>query len=183
VVTPLIALPDESFLEAIEAFVPAADSLFWDEKILSLEHLVRAREAVSDRLKQCRLWRWRKDELTDTVARDIASGLRALFFHTPVSFTDAVCYLPIGASPLLAVLPALAALTQDASGLSFVAALVHSTGPGMVGCSPFSGSDYPDAIQTQRRPPPPHPEDVVQGAELAGLRSGPAPARQPDVVD
>jgi hypothetical protein len=46
---------------------------------------------------------------------------------------------------------------------------VHSTGPGMVGCSPLSGSDYPDATQTQRRPPPPHPEDVVQGAELAVL--------------
>jgi hypothetical protein len=28
---------------------------------------------------------------------------------------------------------------------------VHSTGPGMVGCSPLSGSDYPDATQTQRR--------------------------------
>jgi hypothetical protein len=78
VVTPLIALPDESFFEAIEAFVPAADSLFWDEKVLSLEHLVRAREVVSDRLKQCRLWQWRKDELTDSVARDIASGLRPL---------------------------------------------------------------------------------------------------------
>ena len=32
-VMPLIALPDESFLEAIEVFVPAADSLFWDDKI------------------------------------------------------------------------------------------------------------------------------------------------------
>jgi hypothetical protein len=49
--------------------------------------------------------------------------------------------------------------------------------------SPLSDSDYPDATQTQRRPPPLHPEAVVQGAELAGLRSGPAPTRQPDVVD
>ena len=31
--------------------------------------------------------------------------------------------------------------------------MVHSTGPGMVGCSPLSGSDYPDAKQTQRRQP------------------------------
>jgi hypothetical protein len=29
---------------------------------------------------------------------------------------------------------------------------------------------YPDATQTQRRPPPPNPGNVVQGAELAGLR-------------
>jgi hypothetical protein len=123
VVRPLIALPDESFLEAIEAFVPAADSLFWDDKILSLEHLVRAREAVSDRLKRCRLWQWGRDELTDSVVRNIAGGLRALFFHTPLSFTGAVCYLPIRASPLAAALPALAALTQDAPGLSFVADL------------------------------------------------------------
>src|SRR3954468_2321709 len=46
----------------------------------------------------------------------------------------------------------------------------------MVGCSPLSGPDDPDAAQTQRRSPPPHPEDDVQGAELAGLRSRPAPA-------
>ena len=72
---------------------------------------MRAREAVSDRLKRCRLWQWGKDELTDSVARNVAGGLRALFFHTPVSFTGAVCYLPISASPLAAVFPALAALS------------------------------------------------------------------------
>src|SRR5882757_9502559 len=56
-------------------------------------------------------------------------------------------------------------------------------GPGVIGWPPLSGSDCPDATQTQRRPPSPHPEDVVQGAELAGLRSGTAPAGQPDVMD
>ena len=56
-------------------------------------------------------------------------------------------------------------------------------GPGVIGQPPLSGSDYPDATQTQRRPPSPHSEDVVQGAELAGLRSGTAPAGQPDVMD
>ena len=34
---------------------------------------------------------------------------------------------------------------------------------------PLSGSEQPDAAQTQRRSPSPHPEDGVQGAELAGL--------------
>src|SRR3954471_20434850 len=61
--------------------------------------------------------------------------------------------------------------------------LQHLAGPGMVGCSLLSGPDDPDAAQTQRRSPSPHPEDGVQGAELGGLGSGPAPARQPDVVD
>ena len=41
-------------------------------------------------------------------------------------------------------------------------ALVHMAGPGVIGWPPHSGSDYPDAAQTQRRPPSPHPEDVVQ---------------------
>src|SRR5208282_4361562 len=41
----------------------------------------------------------------------------------------------------------------------------------------------PDAAQTQRRSPSPHPEDVVQGTELAGLRGGPAGAGQLDVGD
>jgi hypothetical protein len=40
----------------------------------------------------------------------------------------------------------------------------------------------PDAAQAQRRPPP-HSEDVVQGAELAGLRSRSAPTGQPHLVD
>ncbi len=39
---------------------------------------------------------------------------------------------------------------------------------GMVGC-PSTSSWAPDATQEQRRSPPPHPEDVVQGAELAGI--------------
>src|SRR5271157_5956758 len=43
--------------------------------------------------------------------------------------------------------------------------------------------ERPDAAQTQRRSPSPHPEDVVQGTELAGLRGGPAAAGQLDVVD
>jgi hypothetical protein len=41
----------------------------------------------------------------------------------------------------------------------------------------------PNAAQTQRRPPSPHSEDGVQGAELAGLRSRLAQARQSDLVD
>jgi len=48
---------------------------------------------------------------------------------------------------------------------------------------PFFGPNRTDAAQTQRRPPSPHPEDVVQGAELAGVRSGAASAWQPDFVD
>ena len=43
--------------------------------------------------------------------------------------------------------------------------------------------EHPDATQAQRRSPSPHPEDVVQGAELAGVRGGAASAWQPDVVD
>jgi hypothetical protein len=39
-----------------------------------------------------------------------------------------------------------------------------------------------DAAQTQRRSPSPHPENGVQGAELAGIRGGAASARQPDLV-
>src|SRR4051794_19283516 len=62
-------------------------------------------------------------------------------------------------------------------------ALVHLSGPVMVGCSLLSGPDDPDAAQTQRRSPSPHPEDGVQGAELAGLRSRLGAAGQPDVVD
>ncbi len=33
----------------------------------------------------------------------------------------------------------------------------------------FLWFELPDAAQAQRRSPSPHPEDVVQGAELAGV--------------
>jgi hypothetical protein len=38
--------------------------------------------------------------------------------------------------------------------------------------SRFLCPDRPDAAQAQRRSPSPHPEDVAQGAQLAGLRGG-----------
>jgi hypothetical protein len=123
VLVPLLALPDQSFLFALEAFIPSADSLFWDEKLLPIGHLVQLRERVCGRLKQCSLWVWRKDELTDTVAANLASAARALFFHTPVRFTGAQCYLPASASTLAPVLPALANLSIEAPGRSFIADL------------------------------------------------------------
>ena len=44
-------------------------------------------------------------------------------------------------------------------------ALVHSEGPvEMIGCPPIPLPGPPDAAQTQRRSPSPHPEDVVQSA-------------------
>ena len=47
-------------------------------------------------------------------------------------------------------------------------ALVHSL-QGKVECRSHPWSCPPDAAQTQRRSPPPHPENGVQGAELAGI--------------
>ncbi len=48
-------------------------------------------------------------------------------------------------------------------------ALVHSAGPGGSRMLFPLWFEHPDAAQTQRRSPSPHPEDVVQGAELAGV--------------
>ena len=41
----------------------------------------------------------------------------------------------------------------------------------------------PDAAQTQRRSPPPHPRNGVQGSELAAIRGGAASSGQPDLMD
>ena len=59
--------------------------------------------------------------------------------------------------------------------------LVHMTGQGVIGGFPY-GSDIPmpHKHNADRRHYIPK---MVQGAELAGLRSGLAPARQSDVVD
>src|SRR5271157_3519440 len=59
---------------------------------------------------------------------------------------------------------------------------VGALSPGMVECLSLVLA-APDAAQTQRRSPSPHPQDGVQGSELARIRSGVAPAWQPDLVD
>jgi len=63
--------------------------------------------------------------------------------------------------------PEAARLLQGFATLLGVGALWRAKG--MVGCPSTSFFWAPDAAQAQRRSPPPHPEDVVQGAELAGI--------------
>jgi len=73
------------------------------------------------------------------------------------------------------------------------AALLHRSRdwqrePTGIGGQPALQPRMPCAVQSQRRPPPPHPQAEVQGHELAGsaapqlarLRREPAPARQLD---
>jgi hypothetical protein len=126
VAMPLVRLPDQRFLEAIETVIPTADSLFWDEKRLPLAPLVRLRERACERLKRCHLWKWQRSERSDSIPRELAGPVRGLFFHTPISFGTARCYLPTAAESLGATLPALTDLALDAPGLSFVADLVMS---------------------------------------------------------
>jgi hypothetical protein len=74
VISPLTSLPADSFFEATEIIVPSADSLFWDEKRMSIDHLVRLRTAVGGHLRGTHLWQWRKDEND----RSMATTLRGV---------------------------------------------------------------------------------------------------------
>lgn len=123
-VEDLVALPDQGFLEAVEAVIPLADGLTLTEDGLPLEILVRLREVFCTRLKRCHIWRWQKDEVSDTLARDVAGAVQALFVHSPYAFVRADCRLPASAAAFSAIFPALADLALDAPGLSFVATLM-----------------------------------------------------------
>jgi hypothetical protein len=51
-------------------------------------------------------------------------------------------------------------------------ALVHMADPGVTGCSPLCGSDYRDAVQTQRRLPPLHPEVSCKERDWPACEAG-----------
>ncbi len=121
VVTPLIDLPDDSFLEVCEELVGALDELFWNEKRLSLERLVASRATIVARLRACRHWRYSRDEITDTLPMDLTGPIQALFLHTRAPFGMSRCYLPSDAQAFGGVFPALVELMCDAPGRSYVA--------------------------------------------------------------
>jgi hypothetical protein len=118
-------LPDQGFLEAIQAVVPLADGLALTQGGPSLKSLVQMRALFCDRVKRCNAWQWRRTEVGETMERHLAGAVRALFVHSPHWFagpTDS--RLPEDAVSFATIFPALADLAVDAPGLEYVATLM-----------------------------------------------------------
>ena len=122
VMTPLVGLPDQAFLDSAEELVNAFDSLFWDEKRISIRRLTAGRAQLIARVMACRVWRWGRDELTDTVPIDLSSTIQTLFLHTRGPFGPGRCFLPANGAAFAPIFPALVDLTGDAPGRSYVTA-------------------------------------------------------------
>lgn len=118
---PLVDLPDQAFLDAAENLIPALDSLFFDERAVSADRLVATRGEVIARVMACRDWRWESDKVTDSISRDLAGTIQALFLHVRDPFSMGTCYLPAGADAFAPVFPGLLALVSDAPGRGYVA--------------------------------------------------------------
>lgn len=126
-VEDLLAIPDQGFLGAVEVVFPLADGLALADERLPMATLVRFRETLFARLKRCHDWEWRKDEVSDSIAHDLAGAVRALFVHSPYWFglpDVGKSRLPETAQTFAAIFPALVDLAVDAPGLSYVAALM-----------------------------------------------------------
>ncbi|WP_448149422.1 hypothetical protein [Labrys miyagiensis] len=121
VISPLLGLPDYSFLDSVENLVNCLDSLFWDEKRLPLDLLTETRRRIVERVMACRLWQWRRRDCDHSLPTDLVGPLQALFLHERTPFGIGRCYLPSDAGAFASVIPALVELTRDAPGLSYVA--------------------------------------------------------------
>ena len=110
----LLDLPDQGFLDAVESVVPFADSLALMQGRPSMDTLVKMRSLFCERLKLCGHWQWRHDEIGDTLSRDLAGAVRALFVHGTSWIGPMNSLLPQDAVSFGAIFPALVDLTVQA---------------------------------------------------------------------
>ncbi len=120
VLNPMLALPDQGFLDASEEVIGLLDRLFFDEKALGIDRLVLCRRRIAERLVACGDWCRGRDDRRDTIALDLAGPLQTLFFHQPTGFVQGACYLPSHAEAFAPTLPALVELICDAPGRTYV---------------------------------------------------------------
>jgi hypothetical protein len=120
----LLDLPDQGFLDAVESVVPLADSLALIEGRPSTDTLVKMRSLLCTRLKLCGVWRWRHDEIGDTLARDLAGAVRALFVHGTSWIGPMKSLIPENAVAFGPIFPALVDLTRQTPGSEYIATLM-----------------------------------------------------------
>jgi hypothetical protein len=116
---PLGALPDESFFDAVEDFLPSVDAVYFDGTGTQESVAVSIRSKLVDRLMESSGWKWMASSDSASVERHLGSAIAALFFNQQGFSQPAKCYLlPKGIDRLPPFLPVLERLVTAGPFLS-----------------------------------------------------------------
>jgi hypothetical protein len=119
---PLAQLPEERFLDALEAVLHELDRLWLDGKVVSDSRALSIREALAKRLVATREWRRLVSERSSGTGIHVAGAVAAMFMGQHAMGRGPRCYvLPPGAARADLLLPMLTSLAEQAAGSMFVA--------------------------------------------------------------
>jgi hypothetical protein len=122
VLDPLDQLPEERFLDAVEAVLHELDQLWLNDGVVSDSTAVSIREALAQRLLATRSWFRLASERSENTEIHLAGAVAAIFMGRHEWGRGPRCYLlPPGAVRADLLLPALTHLTEQAAGSTFVA--------------------------------------------------------------
>jgi hypothetical protein len=122
VLDPLAQLPEERFLDAVEAVLPALDPLWLNAGVVSDSTAVSIREALAQRLVATWSWRRLASERSMSTEIHVAGAVAAMFMGQHDRGRGPRCYVrPPGAARTDLLLPMLTQLAEQAAGSTFVA--------------------------------------------------------------
>lgn len=88
-----IEVPDESFFDIAADLVPALDRVYFNDRAIEVDVLVKARAIIGERLRKTDGWRWEKDRSEPSVETHIGPAIAVLFFNHYGGFSGAEAYL------------------------------------------------------------------------------------------
>lgn len=119
---PLAQLPEERFLDAMQAALHTLDQLWLSGDVVSDSMAVSIREALAQRLVATRSWRNLTSERSVGTGIHVAGAVAAMFMGQHFMGRGPRCYvLPPGANRADLLLPKLTQLAEHAAGSTFVA--------------------------------------------------------------
>jgi hypothetical protein len=119
--TPISALPDESFFDVVTLFLRSLDAVYFNDRGLQMQEAVRIRATLADRMVATRGWRWLEDSRWESIEVHIGPAIAAFFMNDYGTLQPPKCYLlPGGVDRLDPFLPLLTMLVEKGSCL-FVA--------------------------------------------------------------
>jgi hypothetical protein len=112
--TPISALPDESFFEAVTLFLRSLDSVYFNDRGLQMQEAVRIRATLADRLVATRGWHRLADSRLASIEVHIGPAIAAFFMNDYGTLQPPRCYLlTTGVNRLDPFFPVLTVLVEN----------------------------------------------------------------------
>ncbi|MFS2026578.1 hypothetical protein [Massilia sp. CT11-137] len=122
VLDPLTQLPEERFLDAVEAVLHALDPLWLNDAVVADSTAVSIREKLVQLLVATRAWRRLAHKRSSSTEIHLAGAVAAMFIGQHNIGRGPRCYVHLlGAARTASLLPLLTQLTEQAAGSMFVA--------------------------------------------------------------